>query len=618
MKKYKFFLILLLILAAQSTLAQKAPEREWVIFNKGVQDYQNQRYDQAEKIFRTVLEKLPNGQLRTAYSLMLAKTFYKQGKYQLSLDSCSAFLKRFPHSKFCDDIRYVQANNYFRLNRIQTAVSTWLYLAEKSGDRRLSAKALDLAGQALRFRLQKSDLINLKRESREDFARRVILYYLAEKYYEEDNHQAALAALTELQSLAGTVLDKKVKRLSALLNHNRQNTLRIAVLLPLSGANAGVGKAVLDGARMAVDDFNRQQGPLVEIVPYDYGTRQINAIRKFKEIAADVSINAVFGPLENDIAVACAGIADYENLPLLTPTATESGLRRLSSKVIQLSIPQDIMARKLARFARDSLHLKRFVTLAPMEDYFIQLTNSFVDHVQENGGQVLSSQWYFPDDRNVTNYFKSIKRTGLRQTFRDSVMRADSLLSVDRADSLYKLYLTEKQNQLLETHSKVDSADIPVKSIDALFAPIYKSDIGLIASQFAYWNIQARLLGNEDWYDLQMLKKNKNYINGLIFISDGYFDPEGRDYKKFRNHFRTVYKRTPEKLEISAFDSFNFILSALANKSLKEINRENFIRFLQEAPPYRGVYRSFNIGRKRFNNEARILQYSYGQILPLQ
>lgn len=619
MRFSRFVFIALSLIFGLNLFAQNTPQREWAIFNKGIQDYQHRRYDLAEKNFRTVLAKLQNGKLTTANFLMLAKTLYKQGKYQASLDTCHSFLKKYPDSKFSDDIRFLQGQNYYRLKRLQSAVSAWLYVAGNSSDSRLCDKALDLAVKTIRFRLQNNDLINLKKELRQDYSRRVILYYLAEKYYEQGNHRAALAALDEINKLsaAETILDKKIQQLGALLNRKHANTIRIAALLPLSGMNSDLGKAILDGARLAVNDFNRQHGALVEIVPFDYAARQINAIQKLREIAADPSICAAFGPVENDIAVTCAVVAGYEGIPLITPTATESGLRRLSSNVLQLSIPQDITTRILARYAQDSLGLQRFVTLAPMDDYFNRLTQSFIKHVQENNGEILSSQWYYADDRNVTNYFKRIKRIGLKQAYRDSIIQSDSVITAQQADSLYKIYLNEKQEYLQEIHTKVDSADIPVKSIDALYAPIYETDIGLIASQFAYWNIQTQLLGNEDWYNLQLLKKNKNYLNGLIFISDGYLNPEDWDYKKFRNNFRTIYKRTPEKMEIIGFDSFRFILSAI-EKSTAHVNRENFLHILQDAPPYRGIYRSFNIGEKRFNNEARILKFSFGQILPLQ
>lgn len=178
------------------------------------------------------------------------------------------------------------------------------------------------------------------------------------------------------------------------------------------------------------------------------------------------------------------------------------------------------------------------------------------------------------------------------------------------------LYHEEQVKYNEETNTKIDSADIPVKTIDGLFMPLFPDEISPIASQYAYWNIQGQILGNADWYDPEILKKNKNYVNGLIFVTNGYFNKESWDYRKFRNSFRDTYKRTPEKYEMVGFDSFNFILSAL-DGAPKSISREVFSRRIKEAPVFNGVYRSFEVGKKRFNDAARILKYTYGQILPL-
>ena len=60
-------------------------------------------------------------------------------------------------------------------------------------------------------------------------------------------------------------------------------------------------------------------------------------------------------------------------------------------------------------------------------------------------------------------------------------------------------------------------------------------------------------------YGIYGLRKNKNYLNGLIFITDGYLNEESWDYRQFRNNFRKTLKRTPGKFELIGYDSSNFI-----------------------------------------------------------
>ncbi len=612
------FIILVLIIASQ-LIAQKATKREWTIFNKGLQDYKTGQFEQAARDFEIVLSKLPHNHLQTAHHLMLAKSLYKSGKYQKSLKECEQFQKKYPDSRYIPYIFILEGNNYFRLDRLQTAVEKWLKAAESSKERTLQEKALKLADSTVRYRLDNQGLLYLQHELRSDFALQFVLYHQAERSYEKNNFPSAQAALKRLLSLNGqnTIYEAKAQKMFDYLGNKQNSAIRVAALLPLSGSNADVGQALLAGAQLVVDKYNREKGLTIELVPFDYETRIATALQLIKEISGDLSISAIYGPVENDIATACAAIADYEHIPLITPTATEKSLRTLSGESIQLSIPMDVVVQKLGHYAQDSLHLKRFATVAPIDDYFVRLTKLFIKQQQQLGAQLVTDQWYYPGDLDITPHFKALKRVGIKLMFQDSVMQEDTTLTQAQVDSLYKLYQTEQNEILKETNSRIDSADIAVKTIDALYMPVFTDDISMIASQYAYWNVQAQVLGNSDWYDEILLKKNRSYINGLIFTSDGYLNKESFDFRRFRNGFRDANKRTPGKYELIGYDTFNFILSAITDAP-KNLSREDFLEAIKAAPVYNGVYRNFDVGKKRYNDAVRLLKYTNGLILPIQ
>jgi|GEM_PF-1426995 len=615
--KAVFFTFLLTALL----FGQTATQKEWRIFQQGIQDYKTGDYDRAFKNFSLVIERLgPKSHLLTANYLMLAKTLYKMGKYQKSLEVCRTFEKKFPQSTYTDDIIFLKANNYYRLHRYQTAVKFWLYLAEKSRDPRLKKKALSLAKNALRYALDGQSLDHIAQEAHSPFQQKLIKYAQAERYYEARNSAAAIKILEQYLQLPGRFpeLDQKARNLYDFLKNKTNNLVRIAALLPLSGMNGEIGKAIFDGARLALDEFNHLNQMNIQLIPFDYEGRLETALLKMKEITRDPSIVAVFGPLENDITAACALIAEYEKMPLITPTASGKNLRRVSDFTVQLAVPVDIMASKLARFVVDSLNVHRVATLSPIDDYFLDFTNTFVQYLKENFIEIPVQRWYYPGDKDLTDHFKAIKRIGLKLAFQDSVMAADSTVQLSQIDSLYRAYRKEKLARLLHSTSrvKIDSAEIPVRSFDAILLPIYSEDIDLIASQYAYSNIRAQILGNSDWYELDRLRKNKSYINGLIFISDKFLNKDNWDYRKFVNKFRTAFHRSPERYELLGFDNFNFVLQAI-DQSNEKPERGNFLRLIKNVPQYEGIYRRFNVGDKRYNNATQVLKYMYGQLIPL-
>jgi len=115
----------------------------------------------------------------------------------------------------------------------------------------------------------------------------------------------------------------------------------------------------------------------------------------------------------------------------------------------------------------------------------------------------------------------NIKRKGLKLAFTDSILTTHPNATELELDSLYLDHVKLEQEKIAKSKSstKIDSADIPVTSIGGIFIPIFKEDLPFIAPQIAYSNIQAQYLGNKDWYDPESLKKNKNYINGSLYIT---------------------------------------------------------------------------------------------------
>lgn len=609
--------VLIFILFATS-FSQTASKREWTIFQKGVREYKAGTFKAAEEHFRLVIEKLPDSQLSTAYHLMLAKTRYKLNRYTESLSDCQSFLNRFPKSKYRDDIIYLMANNQYQLNNYGTAVRNWIEAAVLTDDRRLKKKALNLAENTLSYRM---DIDELKDFSRQwptgTLGRDMSLYYLADHYYQKGDLTTTREIIDQLrQSGSNSVYALQADNLNDFVSYKNENVIRIGALLPLSGANADVGQGLYEGMQLAAETFSNSHNLDIEIMPFDYETRMTQAIKKMQEIASNKSILAVVGPVENDIAAACGIIADYEDIALISPTASSDELLDISDNLRLLSPTVTSMAENLNRFAVDSLKLNRIVSVSPLDDYFSTFTEAFTNRHIEKGGSVPAVQRYYPGDVDFSKQFKILKRIGLKLEFQDSVLQVDSTLAPDQVDSLYHLYQEEELEKLAETKTKIDSADIPVTSFDGLLVPIFKDDLSLIAPQIAYANIESQILGNSDWYNMEALKKNKNYINGIVFVADGYLNEESWDYRQFRNNFRNRFQKTPEMFSLIGYDSFNFLLN-IFNDENAVVTRSNFAAKISELEPFRGVYRAFDLNNRSCNSAARILKYYYGQLIPM-
>ncbi|MCK4561066.1 MAG: penicillin-binding protein activator [Calditrichia bacterium] len=609
---------ILLVCLINSILAQNYSEREKAIFEKNLLLYAHGDYEQAEQNFALVITKLPNSPLLTTNYLMLIKSQYKLGDYTVTIEHGKKFLKKFPKSSYNDDVLYVMGNSYFHLNRYRTAAKNWIHSMESTVDPRMEEKLETLITRVIMYKMNYEDIevLNTDILPSED-GEMIVNIAWAEKEFKEGKNFVARQRLTEsLQKYPDSRFSNKAEKLLASSGHQFSVNERLALLLPLSGFNEDVGKSILEGAKLALDEYNDQHNINLEIAVKDYGQEITKAISAFKDLSQNQNILAVVGPLENDITAACAAISHYEQLPLLSPTATENDLVNYSDYFFQINTPIDIAAESIARYALDSLKISRYATFAPIDDHFIKMVNKFTETVEKSGAQIAAQAWYYPGDQDVYKQFMKIKRIGLKLAFTDSLSRQIPDVLPEELDSLYKEYLALEEEKMQVTKVKIDSADIPIMSIDGVFIPIFKEDLEFIAPQIAYSNIQAQYLGNSDWYNHEQLKKNKNYINGIIFGTDGYLNEESWDYRQFRNEFRTRYKKTPTLYSVIGYDSFKYILQAY-NPTNQNMSRNQFLRNLKKLNTYNGIYRTIDLTKKRVNQTLQLLKYNYGQIIPL-
>lgn len=609
--------IILWVVLSSSLSAQNVSSREWGIFNKGLAEYNNGNFETARQSFSLMINKLPDSPLTTVNHLMLAKTNYKSADYQTSLQQCEEFIQAFPNSNYIDNINYLIGNNYYRLNRLESAVTTWLATAFSTKNIILKDKIFNLVDDVIRYKMNRLTLDQLSQQNRLTPASDAYKFHIASIDFRNRN---LANAKTQLMALAGSASSphylKKTKDLLNQISGNFSTDKQIAALLPLSGVNEEVGKSLLKGFELALTAYNNKAKEKLSLVTYDYKSDLLIAMKKIKEISSNHSIIAVFGPVENEISAACAAIADYEGIMLLSPTASSDEIKSISNNCILLAPTVKTMAQTIHTFVFDSLGLKRIATFSPIDNYFIEMTNQFSDAHLEKGGIVSVQEWYYPEDQNYKKQFRKMKRIGLKIEYEDSLKTKNPEMEDFVIDSLYTLHQEKMQEGIKENKTKIDSADIPVTTFDGIFLPVYEGDISFLAPQFAYSNFKTQMIGNSDWYNIDELKKNRNYVNGIIFVADGYLNEEDWDFRQFRNSFRNTYSLTPGKYELIGFDSFNYFSQIF--KSDDAVNRTNINEKILLLKPYQGIYRSFRVDSSNSNQSARILKYIYGQIIPVK
>jgi branched-chain amino acid transport system substrate-binding protein len=143
-------------------------------------------------------------------------------------------------------------------------------------------------------------------------------------------------------------------------------TIKIGVLVPLSGDNARFGAEMLNAAQLAADDLNSADGVLgrrIEIVPGDDGCDP-NAAGPAAEKLAAAGIAGVAGGYCSGAAVPASAALDAKGIPYLSayatnPAVTDRGLRT----VFRIPGRDDEQAIFAARFLAGPGQVRRLAIL---------------------------------------------------------------------------------------------------------------------------------------------------------------------------------------------------------------------------------------------------------------
>ena len=186
---------------------------------------------------------------------------------------------------------------------------------------------------------------------------------------------------------------------------------RVALLVPLTGPNAGVGESIANAANMAVLDTG---GKTIRVTMYDTATGAAAAAQK----AIAEGNRLILGPLLAEDVRAVAPIARAARVPVIT-FSNDVGVAGNGVYVMGFTPTQSI--ERVVGYAR-SKGATKFAGLVPSGLYGQRASTAFLRSVEAAGGQVVSLQTF---DRSAGSITAAITRMSNTSPY-DAVLIADS------------------------------------------------------------------------------------------------------------------------------------------------------------------------------------------------
>ncbi len=643
------FLVLLLplLLAAQQKVEYSGRAEE--LFTRALGLYTSGNFHQAGESFGQIITEFPSSHRITAAYVMRAKALYRADENYEAARTAKAFLGLYPQSSYVPDAQLVLGLIYCRIERYGEAVNAFLEAWRVLPDTavaRLRRELLVALDTTVDRHVSRDSTYRLLQEGVRPDERAFFWAKIAEKEVAKENFLAASVALDSLvYRYPGLVSRERLDRLRLLVSG--KTSVKIGAVLPLMrqsppSAMKEIGNEVSEGVLLAFEEYANEPNRKVKVALEMRDTERdtARASRGVQDLAADNDVIGILGPVFSSSTLAAARAANARHIPLVSPTANTNGIAAIGPYVFQANPDYEARGRAMARYAVNVRKCSTLAVLAPSDTYAKYLAEGFLKGAQELGAKVLATEWYQKGSPVLRTQMEEIRRNGFMAaadpliSFAGKMNTADQMRLVDagiplaRLDSLMSKGSIVPASWLFGPRGKmmadslglkpvfdeklVDSLDLPVSSIDAIYIPISGAEeIGVVSSQLVYYNVHAQVLGSGEWNNLSELDANKRYCNGVEFESDSYIDSSNVSYTRFLTDFTARFKKSPGKNALYGYDTARLMLSLASGGAT---TRDALARALDAVRDFPGLHSRISLVGRRVNSWVHVLRYTSDSI----
>ncbi len=635
-------LTLIVIPLAAQDLGPGTPDT--TLFREALSAFQTDRCATALSLFNRLIREYPASDRITAALIMRGKTLLALSENLEGARAMKAFLVDHPYSRYVADAHYVLSRAYEAVGRrteeMEELKAAWGTMPRPPVPSLMNAivAALD---SLINHTMGPGDVEHELGGIGDPALRAYFWVKIGEQEARKENSAALSRALDTLTlRYPGHPFPDRAAALRRRIEG--VSKLKVAAVLPVMNggepsAAREIARDVADGLECALDLYRLNPSSRISVQMDTYDTKRDPKLAAsiVRSAAADPSCVAILGPVFSTTATTAAVAAQTSAIPLISPTANANGIAAAGSYVFQANPDYETRGRAMARYAVTVRGYRRLATLAPSDSYGKFLAEAFIREAQRLGARVLAQEWYARGAADLHDQFAAIRKAGMAEeaeplvafsgkfgaTERMRLMdlgvprkRIDSLLSksasvraVDLLGSRARILMDSIGLTPAFDFSRLDSLEYPVAGIQAVYIPIASSEeIGVVSSQFVYFNLQAQLLGSGEWNDLAELHEHRRYCTGLVFESDSFVDTTMTGYREFLSAFRERFGRLPSRNVLYGYDTGQLIFALIRNGAA---SRSALARTLSMMKDFQGLHAKIGFSASRVNMWLSILQF---------
>lgn len=332
----------------------------------------------------------------------------------------------------------------------------------------------------------------------------------------------------------------------------------VALLVPQSGENDGLGASLLRAAQMAVFDG---AGPDFTLRPYDTEATPEGA-RAAAEAAVADGAQLILGPVFAENVATAGAVAREADVPLI---AFSTDRTVAGAGVYIMGFPPATQVQRMADYARDQGH-RRFAVFAPDTAYGLAVIAALQEIFRGSPGELVRVGTFDPDLEEIRGQVRGF--TNYKQRQDAFARRRESLLARLRTVEAGTAHTPIVANMPAAPWQKVPPAQLTERAIreelarlegrdtaapppfDAIFLPAGGDRLLTVAPLLPFFDVPpetVQFLGTGLWDDDE---------RGFEPALDGAWYPAAPPERRarFEKRYRELYAAEPRRLATLAYD----------------------------------------------------------------
>ncbi len=584
--------------------AGKSPD---ALFTEAKQAYGQGDYSRSYSLLKEFVNEHGTHNANRYLVPLLIESALRLEKYAVATQLYDLYKTNYPESEYMPRLYYLYGYARARLHDPEQAINAFSRAMRSGVSASLDSLIMHNVKLLCTHSLSVNELTEIgKSRTLHERIARTILYSAIKKAVDTQRYSQAQSLISYyFDTYNDSRFHSEIKNIRSSIKRKKNEQVQIAVLAPISGYHASIGKQIIQGAQLAADRYNRRNNPSINLVIRDTRGDMVTTAQQTLTLRDGYSIVHYLGPILSSSAVVSASLLLDHDAVLLTPTATDAGIANLGKNIFQMNSTLHALGNTIADYAFHNLNIRDYSILAPWSEYGKILAKQFKSTVEKNGGKVISVVYFQKGAHDFKEQFNRLRKDAAHYIMRKRA-RKHGQKSLDGSD---------------DNIASIDSSFLADSTIEigGLFVPAQAEDAAKIARQSQFYKIRTQLLGSTGWHDNTVIIDGDKYVNNAIISSNFSSNRNNEMWPNFEKEYTQRFGKKPQRTSALAYDGMQLLLKCIQQNGGSRRNADKVCNCLFSTKDYQGLSGSISFDSESgTNNECAVYKITKGSFVRIK